>query len=530
VTTERTARGPATALRFLLYGAMVLVSVFFLLKPWNDPDFFWHLKNGEWIWQHRAFPVRDSFNATSEGIPESKQRFVLRAYWLSEVVYHAFHGLLGIPGIVLQKSLLALALVLALLRNRRGDPTVHAALVLAFLPLLYGLYPFDRPQIYSFLFFALLLSRLEQERTSADVPAGWRSHLPIPLLMLLWANVHGGHALGQATLLLFVALEGVKFAHPFLRPVGFPRYRRLLIAAVSGLAASFVNPNTYHALQIAFTPGLGWGNMEFLSTVAFFRSNQPVVVVFWGTLALAALCLLATAQRPDITRIVILAGTGCYGFLHVRYVPFFMIAALPVIGETLAAGRARKWAPPLLAATALALAGFFSRKEVPSRESVSAALRVSADIYPVRAAEFVAAANLTGNLYNTHLWGGYLLWRLGPERKVFIDGRYLNEQAHFHAGAINMAFSLPDQSPPYWKALLDQYDINYLVIPRVRTFKGTIFDDTSLLNRALLADPEWVPVFADTISLVYLRFRPENLRVISAYAIPKASLVNPYPW
>ena len=513
-----------TGLRFLLYGAMIVVTVSWVLGPFNDPDFFWHLKTGEWIWQHGVvLPAQDPFNYANRSVEPVVVQFAFRAYWLSQITYHLIHERWGFPGLAALKLLVAASLVLVLLKMRRGDPVVHAALTLAVLPLLFGVYPFDRPQVFSFLFFAVLLARLEKERTAATVPYGWASYLPIPLLMLAWANMHGGHVIGQGTIALYLALEGVKFAHPVLQPAGRERFRRLLIVGAAGLGASFIKPYAWYSLKLALFPGaLSLFNAEYLSTSRFFNSmDQPLILIFWGALALTALACSLTITKPDITRIALLAGTGASGFLYVRHIPFFMIAAVPVIAGLFSAEKIRKWAPQALAAGSIVLVAFFSRDAFPSRARLGAALRVNEEQYPVRAADFVIANDLKGNLYNTWSWGGYLIWRLGPERKVLVDGRGLNPQATFLSSSIALGLAQPAGSPLSWKNNLRQYGIGYLIIPNRRSF---FFDNARGLKAALQEAPEWVPVFADETALVYVLNMPEHREVIARHGIPKERL------
>jgi hypothetical protein len=509
--------------RYLLYCAMVVATILWVVRPFNDPDFFWHLKTGEWIWQHGELPSRDPFNFTNQAVDSAAARFTLKAYWLSQVVYHLIHGAWGMPGIVALKLLLAATLVLTLLKLRRGDQLVNAALTLTALPLFFGVYPFDRPQAFSFVYFALLLVFLERERTAVPAPAGWASYLPIPLLMLVWANTHGGHAMGQMTIGLYLVLEGVKFAHPALQPAGKDRYRRLLILGLAGLGSSLVNPNSWQALATALFLGSGTSNnAEFLSTVRFFgATKQSLIFVYWGALVLAALASLSTITKPDITRLALLAGTGAYGFFYVRHIPFFMIAAVPVIAAFLSAERARKWAPYALAAGSVVLAAWFSRAHAPSRERIAAALAVNESQFPVRAADFVLANDLAGNLYNTWAWGGYLLWRLAPERKVFVDGRGLNPQVNIVSSSIALAMPQAPTSPLHWKNILRQYSIGYLVIPSRR---GYFIDSAAGLRNALREAPEWVPVYADDTALVYALNMPAHRGVIERHGIPKERL------
>jgi hypothetical protein len=516
--------GPEASLRFLLYGAMAVVAMGFLLKQASDPDFFWHLKTGEWVWQHGGLLNHDPFNYTNQLREDSAQRFTLTASWLSEVLYYMMYALAGMPAILALKLILALLLVAVLMRLRCGDRTVHAALVLTALPLLFSTYALDRPQAFSFLFFAELLVLLERERSAPSPLSGWKSFLPLPLLMLVWANMHGGHAIGQMTLALFIVLEGAKFLHPGLRPAGRDRYRRLLIVGGAGLVASLVNPNSYHAVGMALSSSFTLlRNAEYLPSVKFFE-GQPLVAIFWGALALAALAVLSSIRKPDITWFALLAGIGYQAFSHVRYIPFFMIAALPVIGTWLSAGAFSISGRRLLVAGSVVLAALSLKDEIPSRQQLQTAMRVNENLYPVRAADFVLAVNPKGNLYNTYFWGGYLLWRLAPERKVFVDGRGLNAQTSFQSAVIDLAFSNPSDPAPHWKRLLRQYGVGYLIIPRIEASEGILLGDVGRLRQALLDAPEWVPVFADSLSLVFVQNRPEHRDLIRRHAIPRELL------
>ncbi len=521
MTSAMRRPGGEATLRFLLWGAIAFIAASWLLRPLNDPDFFWHLKTGEWIWEHRELPSQDPFNYLNQAVEPTTKRFVLTTYWLSQVLYHLVHRLGGFPGIVALKAAVALLFVLTLVKLRRGDPVVCDALLLAALPLLLGLFLFDRPQAFSFLFFALLLLLLERQRSARPPGLTWGWSLPVPLLMLVWANMHGGSAIGQVLILLSLALEGVKFAHPFLRPMGWERYRGLLVTGTAGLAASLLNPNSYHAIEMALLPAQDWiGLFDYLSTVQFFRDmHQPLVVIYWGALVLTALACLVTARQPDITRIVLLVGTGYYGFQHVRFIPFFMVAALPVLGQALSAERTRAWARSVLVPASVVLALFFTSEEFLSRERVRVALSVNENVYPVRAADFVLANNLQGNLYNTYFWGGYLLWRLGPERKVFVDGRGINQQATYESATINMAYAKPGESTPYWKRLLQKHEASYMVIPAILHATDTPYEDTAMLREALQRDPDWVRVHADEIAQVFVRRTPAHLGVIASHGL-----------
>src|SRR5207244_3225730 len=92
------------------------------------------------------------------------------------------------------------------------------------------------------------------------------------------------------------------------------------------------------------------------------------------------------------------------------------------------------WAPPILAVTGL-VAGF-----VPVRFFQ---LRVAQWNIPAGAADYILTHHLTGPIFNTYEQGGYLIWRVSPQTRVFIDGRSLSEtvyrdynQVLFNAGSV----------------------------------------------------------------------------------------------
>jgi len=119
--------------------------------------------------------------------------------------------------------------------------------------------------------------------------------------------------------------------------------------------------------------------------------------------------------------------------------------------------------------------------------------------FPVKAADFILQNDLRGNMYNFFNWGGYLIWRLAPGKKVFIDGRTLDSSLYEQATIIDKAIVDPQSGMPIWKYLLDEHHVDYVVIPCSR-------DSRSFpLCEALKRDRNWVPVFSDQTSAIFVR-------------------------
>ncbi len=486
-------------------------------QPVSDGDFFWHLKTGEWIWQHRALPAEDPFAYTSPRALDTMQRFTLTSYWLGQTTFHLLHRAGGFPAIVLLKFLLVGLLVLALLPRSRGDRPVFAGVLLLGLVVL-GVFSFERPQAFSLVLYAALLALLERLRRAP--PAGRRGLLTaaaVPLVMLVWANVHGAHLLGQATILLFLATEGVASLSRLPGAAPPAARRRLLAAGLLGLAFSLLNPNTYHAVEYlrASAPNPLFVNIEYQSTLfAFTRLNLYRIAVFWALLLLALWGAVARRREPDLAMFALLAGLGGVAFFKSRYVPFFVVAAVPAVASWLSGAGALKWSRPVVVFLAAASAAHFGWADRSALIEPGSGVWVDRNL-PEKEADFIIRQGLGGNLYNNPNWGGYLIWRLGPQRKVFSDGRSLEPRSFLSTGTIDNALAGPGPGGPAWKRLLEEHDVQYVLTPLFG--RGVLYP----LVGALLRDPEWGLVFAGYNSLIFLRASPQNSGVLRAWSLPK---------
>lgn len=492
-----------------LAAALAIVSAVYLLRPIKDPDFFWHLKSGEWILEHRRLPTSDPFSYTAYPMETMLRHFTLTSYWASQVLFAGAHAAGAWSGVVLLRVALAAALFAVVWRRRQGDAVVDAGLLLVFAVEFLEGFPVERPQVLSFLCFGLLLLMLEQLREEGrpSLLRGPRGPILVALLMLFWANAHAGFVLGQGTILVYLAAEGAKFAHAALRPIGRRAYRGLLVAGAAGLAASFLNPNTYHGLEVALLitePPPGSHGllkiMEYLSIPQALAVNRDYIrIVDLALMAVVAAAILSGPRRLDLTQALLAAGTGYFAFKHTRYVPVFMIAALPLAGSFLSRGPWVRWARPAAIAVAIALVAVFAGDERHGLARLRTGEWIDPVEFPVKAADFIIARDLRGNMYNHYPWGGYLLWRLAPERPVFVDGRNINPDVFWESTVIDNDLRLP--GTPQWRALLDKYDIAYAVVPL------QLQQAQTPLVGNLAADPEWAALFIADNSVIFARRR-----------------------
>jgi len=505
----------------LLAALICINALAFLLRPIGHPDFFWHLKTGQWISEHRSLPSQDPFSYTTPVLSDSRERFILTSYWMGQVIYYQTYQWGGMKAIILLRALVAGAIIIVTLRLCRCSSEGRAALSLLFVLVLLKLFPLERPQSFSFLAFALLLHLLQRLRAHAAE----RTHGPAPVfisaalacLMLAWANSHGGFILGQLTIALVVAVECAKHLHPGLRPLNRPALTRLTISLAPGFLASFVNPNTYHAAIELFRIPMMFANLDYSSTTRVFALSQDYTfILYWSVLLLTAVGILLTLRETDITELLLLAGLGYMSFTQMRYIPFFMIAAMPVAGRVLQGEGVRrmlKIGVCVLALGAGVLSGWHERYAVlaPAPQEW-----VNRSFLPVRSVEFLATADLKGNMYNNNAWGGYLLWTLYPRYKVFSDTRSLDPGVMTQAYLIDSGYAGDLAGRPYWKTIFDVYGVRFVITPFIQ-FGGNLIP----LVGALLDDPAWTPVFLYENSVIFVQNTTDNKQIIETYGQKK---------
>jgi len=514
-TAKRAAGLPLKVLTAALVLLLVVAAARPLVSTIEDADFFWHLQTGGWIWEHKALPQEFLFSLTATRPMNDTQHVIMTQYWVVQVLYHALYTFGGLTAIaLLRAALMALLVCTLILRSPRRDSLVCLGATLLGI-ILMRMYPFERPQIFSFIFFSLLLLLLDRLLHAPPEAAAPRSILlTLPLLMIAWANCHGAFIIGQAVLVLYLAGEGLKFAHPALRPIEGSRYRLLFGAGAAGFLAAFINPNTYHVFLIAGLPawvksgsiGNSWGNVDYQSTVSFFRTyNSPVILVFWILLALALLGFVLTRKRPDITRLALVAGTGIMAFSEIRYLPFFMLSAVPVLEDSFSGGAPAKAGRVFLLAVAIAAGLYLLPGDLESLKRYRGAKVISTVSYPNDAVEFILSHDFKGNLYNFWPWGGYLLWQLSPA-KSFADGRNSSQEVFRLNAIVEAGTSISPAGEPTWRTIFRTYGIRYAVLP---VFNPRVGDVMGLLF-ALGTSPDWAPVFIGLNSVVFVEMTADN--------------------
>ena len=459
-----------------------------------DPDLWWHLRTGQWIVETGHVPHSDPFSFTRAGHPWVAHE------WLSEVVFYELwkHG--GAAALIVFSAIITTAgFMLLYLRCPGGRPWAAAATVLGALAFASAPSWSARPQMFTFTLASLLLWLLE--RGTETEKARPRLLFWIPPLFLLWLNLHAGFALGPALLLAYAVglmAETALGNTPWRQ--ARPILLRLLLLLLACLALVPLNPSGAelyrYPLDTLRSPAMRSFIVEWFSPDFHAWIYRPLLLV-WLLLLTA---LASSRSRPKGRVLVPLLLTAFAALDAVRHIPIFILVAIPVIAAALPVAPASlpfpqrrpdswRFRPLFNGAVLILMAVFALVKWVSLARNQDAR---EAGQFPQKAVAFLQASDRPGRIFVYYDWGGYAIWKLYPEYRVFVDGR-----ADLYGNDLLRQFKTAVQLRTGWREVLDGWKVEEVLVP-----------PSCALAQALLLDPDWHAVFSDSRAIILLRTHP----------------------
>jgi Flp pilus assembly protein TadD len=502
------------------------------LHTLQDFDLGWQLATGRWILQHHKIFSADVFSYTAQGAP-----------WiypvLSGITFYLTY-LAGGYALLSWMGAAACAATVALLLRRDSIATNILALVAV--PLIASRTQ-PRAEMFTTILFAAFLSILWRNHLTGHDPVRRSSLRPLPILMLLWVNLHPGFIAGLALCGGYVLLEILDLPSPEKRAAARARLQRAWPWLALTAAATLINPwgifiyralarqqqaQSLHNLWIVEWEGVhpSWNSLH---QALALRDPQSA---FWWLLAIAALSAAAALWRRRWGAAALLLASAYLAVQHVRLEALLACVTVIMGGSLLDEAwnsrkaalreKARKkkrkaalppaqnpqWAPAalLLITTAFtALAGVRCWDLVTNRYYLkSTQLSIfGAGLswwFPERAFQFIEREKLPANIFNGYSLGGYVTWRLLPNYPDYIDSRALPFGSELFFRAYDLSgVEAPDS--PAWQQEADTRDINTIVVSLSRYDGIARFPQL----RAFCQSQSWRPVYMDEVSAVFLR-------------------------
>lgn len=459
-------------LRVLLLVAALAASAVVSFRWCYEADLWWHLAHGRKI----AVGVLPRVNLFSFTHPEFPQPSIS---WLFDLGVYGLWQAWGATGIQLGQALVlfaTLALLFAACRVRSGVAVSAAVVAFGF----FVLEPRALPRPHTISFAGMAACALLVERAQAR-----RSIVPLLFavpLVLVWSNLHVESIFGVAFLGCF-ALGLVLESDATERALG---WRALLVTAVCG-AAVLVNPYGFGLVRYLIDNA---GVPDVIRIAELQPPYLPNYAPFFVYLLATAGVFLVHTRSFRVWEALAAALFAVLALRHLRFTPLLLCATAPSVAARLGAdvGRA-SWLP--LGALFL---GLLTARLDPAtfvrQLGVGLDAAAPADIIPRGATAFARRVGLHGPVFNSMNIGGWVIWDLYPDTRVFQDSRLQAYPAQ-HFRDIMSAY----HSQERWNTLVAGVDWAMLSLPRANELSGA----------GRFPDSEWARIYWDDASEIFVR-------------------------
>ncbi|MBI5430501.1 MAG: hypothetical protein HY938_08605 [Nitrosomonadales bacterium] len=483
--------------------AVWFFSIVLVTYPVFDFDLYWHLANGREMVNTATIVSREVFSYTHFG-----EKFANHE-WLGQIIFYLVWDHLGPYGLLGFKLLLVALMVWTLYRTLRNENTRSGiAALLCVLAVFAGINRYhERPELFS-LFNTALLGFILYGFRSNRLPR--RILWLIPLILVAWDWLHGA-VYGLTFLTLFVAGENAKRWLPRQQPLASAELKYLNRCFALTMLAMLVNPLGLRSYGIFV--GYVIGEADFNQVITEFTPvNWDEFKVFILLLVWAVLLALRNWRRLDVTHLLLMVVFGGAALRFNRVTGVAAIVLVPVIASLLGTSirQARGKLEASLHTATLAVAGVlllgdgylvkFGGTEAPPENDKYYYMKmydlgfdysVDENFYPVGAVNFIKEQGITGHMYNSGNLGGYLSYRITPERRIFQYnmGRVFGDPFYFVSHPDNLA----------------KWNIDYAII------------DTESELGTLFPERDWAEVYRDEAAILVVRRTPQNAALIRQY-------------
>jgi len=450
----------------------------------TDSDLPRHLRMGQFIVETRSIPQTEMFSYALEGRPYVAHE------WLAGVIYYFSYTILGLKGVVFLTATLISGAFFILYSALSKE---HEERLLTGFFILWGaantsLHWIARPYLFTMLFLAAWLILIDA------IARGKKTHFWLPpMLMALWGNIHAEFVAGFLVLIAYMA--GWCWDFLFDRKNTNPRiiYNLARISVLSFIA-SLLNP---FGLRTWTTILSYLGNDYLMSTINETKPPDFTNPLFFIEFSLIITSILVFAlKKGDLQsgRAFLFAGFTALAMTSGRNIHLFgVVAPFVLAGPAVTAldstiqrkitsiiakieGRLKGFVWPVIIMITFWLALILGK--IGDRYFIDPIL------FPVEAVDWLEINPQSGRMFNNFNWGGYIVWRLWPEQKDFIDS-----QSDL-TGEVSRLYLNAQKLTPGWEQVFVQYNIEWVIMP-----VGSILSQE-------LAESGWKTIYQDTTAII----------------------------
>ncbi len=495
-----------TRLLLIIY----LSAIFFAaLYPVFDIDLGYVMRTGQYVVQNLQVPTHDIFSFSAAGAPW------IAHYWFSGVIFYITQLFFGINGLIVLVGIIAAATYFFVIKK----VALHFKDNITFFWLIFVIGSFYfawsvRAQIFTNLFLAITLFLLERY----EVDHKKISLYLIPPLVIFWANMHAGVAVILPIIVLWILSKVIE--HKF----SLQNIKTEILLAVSVFVATVVNPWGYKLLMYQFY--VDKYNTQFVTLLGF--SNFAIVraliflmVAFSAFILFRQLSKLIKGKAVNFFEIGLTVFALAMPLISVRHMIMFPIIVFPIFVKEwhnfTKEGHFKVENPGRFSVYLLVLGlGFIVWPLI----NIKSRFNIDESLLPNKGVDFIKTANVPGPTFNTIEYGGWLIWKLWPDRKVYIDGR--NDV--YYGGMMDEYRSILAEAPGWEHVVNDKYKFESFIM-FYRSDNRPFQSQVGKLSGDLIDKLDFKLVYWDDASIVLVRDTPENSEIIKKYGY---NIIRPF--
>jgi hypothetical protein len=487
--------------------AIVFISVFTMAtRAPADSDTWWHVRAGQYIVETRSIPTTDPFSFTRQG------RLWIDHGWLAQIYWYGLFALGGWSLVSLGLATMVTVSFWFVWQQMEGN-LYSRGFILVLGAITSSVVWAARPQVVSFLLAAVVAYLLDRFKRHQGRLLPW-----LPLIVLLWVNVHGGYAIAFILMISYAAGEALNnlTAHQEDPVVDWRRLRHLLLTMGLCLLVVGLNPHTWRMWLYPFqTVGIGVLR-DFIQEWQSPNFHQPIAQPFALMLLLILVAMARTNRPVDWTDLALVGGWAVMALFAGRNIAIFALVTTPILARYADEAwimqrwrwnrRGAPWLQKILTTLTsprdqptlrifilnwvlLAVVFLAALLKVTQVILPQTFTQVEQETMPFAAVAFLQNERPPGPLFNNYNWGGYLIYHLWPTYQVYVDGRTDLYDNEFLGEYLNTA-----RTGDGWRESLERDGINLVLM-----------EHNSFLANALREKPGWQEIFRDEQASVFRR-------------------------
>ena len=445
--SERFWRNLSTTLGWMSIGVLFALITYTSSLEIKDLDLWLHLRMGWWICHHGFVPNYDVLSCTIAGKPWVNHEWLFQVLVYQVQRAYGFNGLINMQSLVVAFTFLVL-LFLGYIRERQWLTVFTLLMVL----MVYQSRFTIRPDIFSLLFFVLYIYIL-----SLHINRRWVIYALV-VLQVFWSNMHGFFFFGPLLVGLGIFSEFVKRHVPL--PYEWNKTGRLSNEEYAALKkilplvilACCVNPLTFkgawYPVSVFFH--LAGDNKIFFDHILELQKPITAATIFANRyvyykilIIISAISFVFNRRKIDISSLMVWIIFLLFSLAAIRNLIYFAAAAYMVTMVNTISIPWDKLTPVRFSMSKfkhltvivgkigiifwmfnfgldMSGNGYFDYDTYTRKSEF---FGVSKRVYPYKAVDFLIKQQIKGNFFNDFNSGAYMVGRLDPGIKVFIDGR-----------------------------------------------------------------------------------------------------------